>query len=198
MPKDAHPHHGMIGPNAILQMLPVLDKAHGRIARDALLGAAGITQLPDGSQMIPETEAAALHAHLRKAEPGMAPLLADQAGRGTADYILAHRIPPAARTLLRHLPAPLAAWGLSKAISAHAWTFAGSGSFVRKSSWNFEIRNNPLIRGEHSPTPICHWHAAVFGQLYARLVHPSCRCIETECGAQTDGGSCRFTLFRVT
>ncbi|MEF3045974.1 bacteriochlorophyll 4-vinyl reductase [Pseudotabrizicola sp. L79] len=158
MPEDAQLPQGLIGPNAILQLLPVLDQATGREGRDRLLA---------------------------------------QAGRRTADYILAHRIPQPAQRLLKHLPAPVAAWALSRAIATHAWTFAGSGQFHRDSPWRFAIANNPLVRGENSSTPRCHWHAAVFGHLYATLVHPSCRCVETECAAQTGNGPCRFTLFRV-
>lgn len=196
MPEDAHGAPGLIGPNAILQYLPVLDRAAGRQGRDQLLAQAGLATLPDGRQMIPESQAARLHQYLRRADPQRAPALAEQAGRATADYILAHRIPRPAQAVLRHLPAPLAAWSLSRAIAAHAWTFAGSGRFIRKTAWRFDIAHNPLVQGEIGDRPLCHWHAAVFGQLYARLVHPACRCIETECGAQTGGGPCRFTLFR--
>lgn len=197
MPEAAQSPQGLIGPNAILQLLPVLDQATGREGRDRLLAQAGITTLPDGHTMIPETQAAALHRQLRLLEPGRAANLAAQAGRRTADYILTHRIPQPAQRLLKHLPAPVAAWALSRAIATHAWTFAGSGQFHRDSPWRFAIANNPLVRGESSASPLCHWHAAVFGHLYATLVHPSCRCVETECAAQTGNGPCRFTLFRV-
>jgi hypothetical protein len=52
-----------------------------------------------------------------------------KAGQGTADYILAHRIPGPAKALIRALPAPLGARLLTAAIARHAWTFTGSGRF---------------------------------------------------------------------
>jgi hypothetical protein len=55
--------------------------------------------------------------------------VARSAGRRTADYLLAHRIPKPVQALLKALPARLAARVLLSAIARHAWTFAGSGVF---------------------------------------------------------------------
>ncbi|TRD19806.1 bacteriochlorophyll 4-vinyl reductase [Palleronia caenipelagi] len=183
---------GLIGPNAILQLLPQLARlgdAEGMLAR------AGAT-IPDGTEMIPEGEAARLHRLLRTELPDLASELAAAAGRDTARYILAHRIPRPAQMLLQALPAPLAARALSRAITKHAWTFAGSGQFRAIDPWDFEIRHNPLIAGETSDVPLCHWHAAVFAHLYQTLVHPGCTCTETTCGAQPGHATCHFTLHR--
>jgi divinyl protochlorophyllide a 8-vinyl-reductase len=186
---------GRIGPNAILQLLPVLDRECGRDLRDRLLRSAEITAVPDGAGMIPEATAARLHRNLRDMLPDRVDMLMAQAGTGTADYILAHRIPKAAQVLLKMLPAPLSARLLARAIDRHAWTFAGSGAFRVLSPTRFEIADNPLVRGEASEYMACAWHAAVFARLYQVLVHPDFTCRETGCCTQ---GSpvCRFVLTR--
>ena len=61
---------------------------------------------------------------------------------------------------------------------------------------SFEIRDNPMIRGEVSAEPICHWHASVFERVFQELVAPDCRCHETECCAQPGHKACRFLLIR--
>lgn len=186
---------GQIGPNAILQLVPVLEEAGGALMRDRMLGLAGIERLPDGTEMIDEGPAARLHQVLRWAEPHRAPGLARKAGQGTADYILAHRIPAPAQAVLRGLPGRLAAPLLSRAIAAHAWTFAGSGQFRCVGAWKFEIADNPVVRGECADTPICHWHAAVFERLYRALVTPRAICRETACCA-AGAKACRFEISR--
>jgi bacteriochlorophyll 4-vinyl reductase len=127
-----------------------------------------------------EAPAARLHQALRAEMPEVAPMLAREAGWRTGDYILAHRIPKPAQRLLRLMPARLAAPILARAVKnlrgvgavpgglAHAWTFCGSGEFRLVSTWPvvFEIADNPVVRGEHSETPLCHWHAAVFERLF--------------------------------
>lgn len=194
MSRDIHAGPGVIGPNAILQLLPVLDQSVGPVRRAALLVEAGIVDVPYGTCMIPEADAARLHHRLRDAEPEDAPALAARAGLGTADYILRHRIPAPAQWLLRALPAGPAARLLSRAIAQHAWTFVGSGQFKVIDPWTFEIRDNPLIRGEQSDHCICTWHAGVFARLYQTLVTPDCSCAETSCGAQSPGGPCHFEV----
>lgn len=184
----------MIGPNAILQLLPQIARIGGEARVAQMLAEAGIFDVPDGTHMIPEGDAARLHQVLRRDEPDLAPQLAAKAGRATADYILAHRIPEFAQILLKLLTAPLAARSLSRAIAKHAWTFAGSGEFRVVSPWCFEIAHNPIVRGEHSATPLCHWHTAVFERLYRVLVHPHVTCEETTCCATSADGMCRFEL----
>ena len=48
----------MIGPNAILQMVPVLDQLGGVGLRTEILARAGVFELPSGDEMIPEGPAA--------------------------------------------------------------------------------------------------------------------------------------------
>lgn len=187
------PEDALIGPNAILQMLPVLKEAG---LHDAVLRRAGIVSIPTGDEMIPQAPAKDLHQALRLEAPEQAAALARQAGLATGDYILAHRIPQFAQRLLRVLPRPLAAQLLSKAIEKHAWTFTGSGHFYVRDRWHFALARNPIVAGEQSETPLCHWHAAVFERLYTALVDPNVRCHETACCAQ-GAPACRFTLTRV-
>ncbi len=184
-----------IGPNAILQIIPVLDERLGREGRDALLFSSGIDSLPDGSSMIDESPVARLHQQLRLKAPEDAPDIARRAGLATGDYILEHRIPPAAKRLLGVLPGFIAARLLAKAIAKHAWTFAGSGQFriVSLSPLVFEIENNPVVRGESSEQPLCAWHAAVFERLYRVLVAESYRARELHCTAQ-GFRACRFLI----
>lgn len=193
--EDAHAG-AVIGPNAVLQLLPQIKRIGGEARVAQMLAEAGIFEVPDGSHMIPEGDAMRLHQVLRRHEPDMAPELASDAGRATADYILAHRIPEFAQMILKLLPASLAARSLSKAIEKHAWTFAGSGAFRVVSPWSFEIAQNPIVRGEHSTWPLCHWHAAVFARLYQVLVDARCVCVETTCCAVPTDDVCRFEITR--
>ena len=186
-----------IGPNAVLQLVPVLDAHLGTDQRCALLDEAGIRVLPDGTRMIDEQPVARLHQVLRARHPDRARTLAARAGTATGDYILRHRIPGPAQRLLRALPAPLSARLLARAIAKHAWTFAGSGRFRIASARPlvFEIADNPVVRGERAAAPVCDWHAAVFEQLYRALVSEDYVVRESHCAAQ-GADRCRFELFR--
>ncbi len=188
---------GQIGPNAVLQLVPVLDAVLGPDERARLMGRAGLGGLPADTGLMAEAPAARLHQALRRAHPDRARQIAAEAGRRTADYILAHRIPKPAQAVLRALPAALAGPILARAIAKHAWTFAGSGRFSVRSTRPlvFEIAANPITRAEHAKTPVCHWHAAVFERLFTTLVDPSLRCRETACCA-AGAPACRFELTR--
>ncbi len=181
-----------IGPNAILQHLPVLDAAIGEKLRDALLYRAGVIAPPEDAGMWPEEEVARLHHAVRLFLPDRAGYIQRAAGLATGDYILAHRIPSAAQWIIRALPKTLGARLLAMAIAKHAWTFAGSGQFrvVSHAPLTFEITGNPLAEApaEH---PICDWHAAVFERLFSRLVWPDVTVQEQTCRALGDR-ACRF------
>ncbi|WP_371227450.1 bacteriochlorophyll 4-vinyl reductase [Roseovarius sp. 2305UL8-3] len=196
MSRGTPPSQGLIGPNAILQFLPVLDNQNGPEWREGLLLKAGVPDIPDGQSMIPETDAARVHKQVRLDVPDLAPDLARQAGIATADYILKHRIPPPVQWLLKALPARSAAAVLSRAIARHAWTFIGSGQLRVADPWTYKISGNPLIANENSDVCLCHWHEAVFARLYQTLVASTCTCQETSCGAQGNGHICRFELHR--
>ena len=187
-----------IGPNAILQLVPVLEGAIGADETARMLARAGIAALPDPAQgLIDEAPTAQLHQLMRASLPDAAPRLARAAGARTGDYILAHRIPAAAQGVLRHLPVALSARILSRAIARHAWTFCGSGEFrvLHTAPPVFAIFDNPVVRGERSGRPLCHWHAAVFETLFQALCGPGWRAVETQCCAQ-GAASCQFALLR--
>jgi divinyl protochlorophyllide a 8-vinyl-reductase len=188
------PDGARIGPNAVLQHLPVLDEAIGTDYRTALLYCAGIDEPPADAGMLPEEGVGRLHHAVRLYLPVQAPAIQRAAGLGTGDYILANRIPALAQRLIRALPAPLGARLLSAAIAKHAWTFAGSGAFtiVAHRPLTFEIAANPLAPGA-AASPCCHWHAAVFERLFSTLVWPGVKVTETACCA-CGAPACRFEL----
>ncbi len=184
-----------IGSNSVLLLVPLLDEALGTGPREMLLSEAGMDQLPDDEGMMPEGPAAALHQAVRAHYPDSAPELTRRAGMHTADFIITRRMPFIVMQLLQSSPPWLAAPLLAKTIEKHAWTFAGSGKFkvVSKSPLIFELHDNPVVRGEHSDKNLCHWHSAVFQQLFTSLVDPSARCVETACCAN-GSDCCRFEI----
>lgn len=184
-----------IGPNSVLQLVPVLDAQLGPLARQRLLASAGLKELPSDEGLMPEGPAALLHQELRRQYAADAGELAREAGERTGDYIIAHRIPTVARRVIRKMPAWLGAPLLASAIEKHAWTFAGSGTFrvVSRQPLVFELIDNPVVRGEHADHPLCDWHAAVFQRLFNVLVDRHMKCVETRCCAM-GAESCRFEL----
>lgn len=186
---------GRIGPNAVLQLIPVLAGQFGSAGAAAILADAGLDGPPSDQGLMDEGPAADLHRSIRHRLPEAAPRLLAEAGRRTADYILAHRIPRPAQVVLRALPPVLAAPLLTRAIAQHAWTFAGSGRFRVAGRLAFEIADNPMIRGETAPHPVCHWHGAVFERLFRVLVDDRLRAREVACCACGDP-ACRIELTR--
>lgn len=190
-PPCTAPPEGRIGPNAVLQMMPALDRRIGHAARVALLQAADLTHLPDGQRMIPQSDAVRLFRALAMLHPDDAPVIAAAAGTATGAYILAHRIPRPAQRLSRTLPRPLAGRLLARAVARHAWTFAGSGVFRvhARTPPIFEIAANPLAVMPGG----CAWHAAVFRHLFSALVCQRVQVHETACCAR-GAPACRFAL----
>jgi divinyl protochlorophyllide a 8-vinyl-reductase len=186
-----------IGPNALLQLVPVLERVGGPALREELFAAAGVFHLPRADGLIAEGPVARVHQQMRRQLPDLAPSLAWEAGRRTADYIIANRIPRPVVLLLRALPPALAGPLLTRAIEKHAWTFAGSGRFEVESMrpLTFALHDNPVVRGEHAEHPICHWHAAVFERLFGSLVTRRARVTETACCAM-GAPACRFEIHR--
>ncbi|MFB9151345.1 bacteriochlorophyll 4-vinyl reductase [Roseovarius ramblicola] len=181
-----------VGPNAILQTAAALEAQGGRALARQVFEVAGLGALvddPPGS-MVPEGQAAALmralHATL---PPDTAARVSYDAGRRTGDYILQNRIPAPARTLLRLLPARLAAPILLRAVAAHAWTFAGSGriEIAPGRPVRLMIHDNPLaVAGSD-------WHRAALEVLFRRLVHPRAAVRQAASCAGGDG-PCVFEI----
>lgn len=168
---------GCVGPNAVLQLAAALaDPAERPLLVPVFerAGCANYLKNPP-EEMIPESNAAALHQALFDiAGPTKARAMAADAGRRTADYVMANRIPGFAKTILRALPPGIAGPMLARAIEKHAWTFCGSGQFaVTKGaglrSLIITITDNPLA------TPGCPWHCAVFARMFQKLVSSKAR-----------------------
>jgi divinyl protochlorophyllide a 8-vinyl-reductase len=176
---------GRIGPNAVTRLVEALDALGGQAETVAVFARAGLTErlLDPPERMVDEAEVIALHAALRARLPEQAPAIAADAGRRTADYLLAHRIPRVMRLVLPLLPARLSARILLFAIGRHAWTFTGSGRFavLPGEVVRFSITDGPLARGVRAHAPVCDYYAATFEGLFRALVHPAARVIETEC-----------------
>lgn len=185
---------GRIGPNAILQLVDVLERRGEFDLCRSLLAEAGVLRPPSDAGMLPEADCAAVHQALRRVSP-LAEGLLEEAGLATGDYILAHRIPQVAQGVLRVLPGALAASVLTKAIARHSWTFAGTGEFrvVTSRPLVVSVARNPLVAGWRADQPQCIWHVAVFRRLYGRLVWPGVRVREVACCACGDP-SCRFEI----
>jgi divinyl protochlorophyllide a 8-vinyl-reductase len=185
---------GRIGPNAILQLIDVLERRGEGDLLSAVLAEAGVQRPPRNAGMLPEADFAAVHQALRRLSPAAEGVL-EEAGLATGDYILAHRIPKVAQVVFRLLPGALAAPVLTKAIARHSWTFAGTGEFRVEASRPLElsVARNPLVVGWRAASPQCIWHVGVFRQLYGRLVWPRVKVREVACCACGDP-ACRFEL----
>ncbi len=182
---------GVVGPNAVIQLGAALGDMLGRDRARALFAAEGYGALlhdPPGA-MIDQAIPAALMARLWRDLPApTAQAVAAEAGRRTADYVIAHRIPAAAQWLLRHAPRGLGARLLMKAILKNAWTFCGSGRCTVDTGRHLAITvaDNPLA------VPGCAWHVAVFERMFCRLVAEG-TAVRHVCCCR-DGGPCRFEI----
>lgn len=194
---------GRIGPNAIIRLAEALRAHSGDARTEAVFAAANLSpylaQPP--SDMVDEREVIALQSALRAAlVPADAAQVSAHAGRLTADYLLAHRIPRLVQSLLGFLPAPVAARVLVSAIGRHAWTFAGTGEFTAVFAptrdappLRFSVRHCPICRGATASAPLCDYYAATFEHLFRTLVRSSTRVTESSCEAQ-GGSACTFDV----
>jgi divinyl protochlorophyllide a 8-vinyl-reductase len=165
-----------LGPNAVTRVAEALRERGGEDATHAVFDAArlgGFLAAPPAS-MVPERHVAALHAAMRR-QLGVAEgrAVGCRAGRLTAAYLLAHRVPKLMRAALPALPATLAARLLCRAIAAHAWTFAGSGRLritLGKREAVFVLAASPVCAGEQNQEPLCDYQAATIEGLFRALV----------------------------
>ena len=191
-------HAGRIGPNAITRVAEVLPQRVGEAGTRALFERAGLLHhlLCPPQDMVDEADVRRLHGRLREdLGTDAAQAVALAAGRRTAEYLLAHRIPRPVQALLKILPAPLAARVLLTAIRRNAWTFVGSGQFTAEagSPVRLHIRHNPLCRDLQATRPACHFYAATFERLFDVLVHRGSRVEEVACEACGEA-ECRFEI----
>jgi divinyl protochlorophyllide a 8-vinyl-reductase len=187
-----------IGPNAIIQVAHVLRDHLGEATAARLLGDVTdytMDRLP--GQMVDEREAQALVRHVldRMGEARATPML-HEAGERTADYLLANRIPRPAQWIMRAAPRRVGLALLLKAMQAHAWTFAGSGTFtVRHTRAGTELAFHActICRDLTASGPVCDFYAGTFERLVRQLVARTARVHEVECQAQ-GGRCCRFRI----
>lgn len=187
-----------IGPNAIIQMVQALCFYLGTMETRHLLETVGMDRYLDQppGRMVPQAEVAELHALVYRGM-GLTAFkhISADAGRRTADYLLAHRIPRPVQWLLKRLPDALAARILSRAIAQHAWTFAGSGKFYY--NWQpqlvYAIQGNPITAGLQAETPICDYYAATFERIFRVLVNDDWRVTEFACEA-SGAPACLFEI----
>ncbi|MGQ2968672.1 MAG: bacteriochlorophyll 4-vinyl reductase [Allorhizobium sp.] len=189
-----------IGPNSLIQTGQALAALFGDETARMIFGRAGIGHRytdPPGT-MLDEWEPQRLFAVLYDtlSDRDATRVLAE-AGHRTGQYLLANRIPKPACRVLPHVPAPITARLLVRAISAHAWTFAGSGRFSgevrgwRQPVVHLAIQNNPLA------TPGCPWHGAVFERLFATLTATQVSVLHPRCQAKGDD-CCEWTITAAT
>jgi divinyl protochlorophyllide a 8-vinyl-reductase len=191
--------HGRIGPNAIIRVAEALNDRIGAPGTQALFESAGLAaylaRTPEA--MVDEEHVARLQRQLRAVlGPEMAREISCDAGARTGDYLLAHRIPAPAQFVLRLLPAGVAARVLAKAISRHAWTFAGTGAFSYRPGRPFllSITGCPLCRRISAHEPACDYYGAIFERIFRSLVSGRVRVTETDCQAR-GAPACTFEVF---
>ena len=182
-------HAGRIGPNAVIRVAEALDAFDNHALTTRIFNAANLSSYltTPPAEMIPEGEVTELHKVLHSVlGDSRARSIGWVAGQRTADYLLANRIPHPVQSILKVLPAALAARILIAAISRNSWTFAGSGRFsaAHGHPTRLTIANGPICREAHSAMPYCDFYAGTFERLFKVLVHPDTRVVETECMAQ--------------
>jgi divinyl protochlorophyllide a 8-vinyl-reductase len=184
---------GYIGPQAVIQILLAVESLCGVVARDGIMRDARLRRAPEWNEPVREEKVARLHQAVRRRFPALAETITLQAGRATTDYLLDNRISKRAQVLIKNAPKAVAAWLLRQAQKQNARAFAGSGEVEFLSATVFELRNNPVLKGETAAAPVCHYHAAAFERMYQRLVDARVICREIACTA-TGAASCRFEL----
>ncbi len=161
---------GVIGPNAALQLAAAMTALQGGTDTDRLFDAAGLScwlSAPPGD-MVPVCDVERLYAVLYRDWPKIGGAVCADAGRRTADYVIANRIPAVVRSLLRMLPVDLSAPLLARAVVRNAWTFAGEGALRVLPGRPMKF----LLQGQALAIAGCPWHRAVFRQLFRVLVSP--------------------------
>lgn len=188
-----------IGPNSIIQTLAALRERFGEERmRELLSGCAStrwIDEPPDAT--IDETAfremVDALNRRLGMDELHDTML---RSGRRTAEYVLAHRLPPAVGWLVKFLrkgPGPML---LLQAIALNARTFGESGSyrFGTRPVLHVEVANPVLCSTPALAAAVCRYYRGAFERLFEVLIDPSTILVQERC--QADGAPA--CVYRIT
>jgi divinyl protochlorophyllide a 8-vinyl-reductase len=187
-----------IGPNAISRIAEALRNRYGEEDTVRIFVEAGLdAYLPHmPTAMIDEDEVTRLHCALRTALGAEgARLVSRDAGRLTGDYLLAHRIPTAVRSVLRFLPSRWSARALLRAIDSNRWTFCGSAHLTITTTPDIRVTlaGCALCLGATAEETLCDYYAATFERLFRVLVDRRTVVTETECHA-SGASACVFTI----
>ena len=187
-----------IGPNTIIQLAHVLRDRHGEaVAAQLLFDSTGYAMSALPGAMVDEREAQRFVRgvmHALGERPGARVL--HEAGHRTADYLMANRIPRPAQWLMKALPRRAGLSLLLKAMSANAWTFAGSGTFqvvTSRHGAQLTFHACAMCRDMTAEGPVCDFYAGTFEHLVRTLVAPRAQVREVECHA-LGGDCCRFDV----
>jgi divinyl protochlorophyllide a 8-vinyl-reductase len=177
-----------VGPNAVVRTAEALSHGVGDATCRRVFARAGLEHylVAPPTTMVAEAEVVALHRAVRaELDRAVADAVMADAGARTARYLLAHRIPAPAQTLLSALPARAASRLLLTLIARHAWTFAGSAELRLEHGRPARVvfHGSPLARVPPGDAPVCGFYAATFETLYRRLVQADARARETACAA---------------
>ncbi|MCD1627139.1 MAG: bacteriochlorophyll 4-vinyl reductase [Paracoccaceae bacterium] len=184
---------GMMGSQTVLPLVAAIERRLGQDTAARLLDEARFTQLPKPGEPVRERQVAVLHQSLRREYPDLAEAIQREAARDAVDWLMQNRIPARARLLLSGMPWGMAVWMLGRNAAQNSWTFSGSGKFSLLSTSEFQMIDNPLIRGERSNGPVCAWHEELLQHTFRRMAHSRLSCVETSCMA-TGADACRFRL----
>lgn len=184
--------------SSIAGVAEVLPMRVGSRAAQGLFEAAGLLHAwrRPPQQPVADAELRRLHGVLRDAL-GLptARAVARDAGTRAAEQLLSGPIGHGRQALMRRLPARLAAALLRADLRRLAWTFAGDGQLGVSAGRPvlITVRGNPLCRGVQAAEPGCDFVCALLERLYAVLVHPACRVVETDCES-CGAPACRFEV----
>lgn len=183
-----------IGPNAVIQTLRALRELEGAGTEERVFRAAGLPAR-EPAAMIPEAWFLRLVRCLRAELPAdRTAAVLGLAGRYTADYVAANRIPALFRKLLWVLPRRVGVPLLLAAFRRHAWTFAGSSGFSVQGKFPGAIilDDAPTCRDAGSPAGSGAYYEAAFAGLLG-LAAPGTVVTESACRAR-GSERCRFDI----
>ena len=194
----------LIGPNAIIQVAGAIRNRYDAARLEEVMQKAELADYlaSPPSAMVPEREVARLHQAVASLLPApQGEVIMREAGRNTALYLLANRIPAPAQAVLKLLPAPLAARALLKAIARHAWTFAGSSRFTldARHPVHIALDGSPLFATPECRSLAASYFEATFETLFQTLVSRRTRVVSGtgaahENGAGRHDAACAFDL----